>query len=53
MIIKKKVLQEQQYEEEDEFNVSLAAMEDEIKPKVIKIIDNLSKYYRKLEKISN
>ena len=30
---KKKVQQEQQYEEEDEFNVSLAAMEEEIKPK--------------------
>ncbi len=38
------------YEEEDEFNVSLAAMEEEIKPKIIRIIDNLSKYYTKLKK---
>ena len=39
-----------QYEEEDEFNVSLAAMEEEIKPRVTKIIENLSKYYVKLKK---
>ena len=37
-------------EEEDEFNVSLAKMEEEIKPKVIKIIDNLTKDYTKLQK---
>ncbi|MDC0426602.1 RNA polymerase sigma factor RpoD [Pelagibacteraceae bacterium] len=37
-------------EEEDEFNVSLAKMEEEIKPKIIKIIDNLSKDYTKLQK---
>jgi len=30
-------------EEEDEFNVSLAKMEEEIKPKIIKIIENLTK----------
>ena len=36
--------------EEDEFNVSLAKMEEEIKPKIIKIIDNLTKDYIKLEK---
>tara|TARA_B100001741_G_scaffold304248_1_gene295170 strand:+ start:414 stop:2297 length:1884 start_codon:yes stop_codon:yes gene_type:complete len=41
---------ESQYEEEDEFNVSLAAMEEEIKPRVTKIIENLSKYYAKLKK---
>jgi RNA polymerase primary sigma factor len=41
---------ENQYEEEDEFNVSLAAMEEEIKPKVTQIIVNLSKYYVKLKK---
>ena len=35
---------------EDEFNVSLAAMEEEIKPKVIKLIANLSKNYTKLKK---
>ena len=38
------------YEEEDEFNVSLAAMEEEIKPKIIEIIDNLSKSYTKLKR---
>jgi len=41
---------ENQYEEDDEFNVSLAAMEEEIKPKVTQIIVNLSKYYVKLKK---
>ncbi len=41
---------ENQLDEEDEFNVSLAAMEEEIKPKVTKIIENLSKYYTKLKK---
>jgi len=34
--------------DEDEFNVSLAAMENEIKPKVLKTINNLSKNYNKL-----
>ncbi|MDA9091811.1 RNA polymerase sigma factor RpoD [Pelagibacteraceae bacterium] len=37
-------------EEDDEFNVSLAKMEEEIKPKIIKIIDNLTKDYIKLQK---
>jgi len=37
-------------EEEDEFNVSLAKMEEEIKPKIIKIIENLTKDYSKLQK---
>jgi RNA polymerase primary sigma factor len=37
-------------EEEDEFNVSLAKMEEEIRPKIIKIIDNLTKDYLKLQK---
>ena len=36
--------------EEDEFNVSLAAMENEIKPKVLKTISNLKKNYKKLVK---
>ncbi len=36
--------------EEDEFNPTLAAMEDEIKPKVLKTINNLSKEYNKLIK---
>ena len=36
--------------EEDEFNVSLAAMENEIKPKVLKTISDLKKNYSKLIK---
>ena len=36
--------------EEDEFNVSLAKMEEEIRPKVINIIDVLTKNYTKLQK---
>ena len=36
--------------EEDEFNVSLAKMEEEIKPKIINIIDVLTKNYTKLQK---
>ena len=41
---------ENQFEEEDEFNVSLAAMEEEIKPKITETIDSLSKNYVKLKK---
>jgi len=37
-------------EDEDEFNVSLAKMEEEIRPKIIKIIDDLTKDYTKLQK---
>ena len=40
-------------EEEDEFNVSLAAMEEEIKPKIILLISVLSKNYIKLIKYQN
>ena len=36
--------------EEDEFNPTLAAMEDEIKPKVLKTINDLTKEYNKLIK---
>ena len=36
--------------EEDEFNVSLAKMEEEIKPKIINILDSLNKNYLKLQK---
>ena len=39
--------------EEDEFNVSLAKMEEEIKPKIINILDTLNKNYSKLKKIPN
>jgi len=41
------------YSEEDEFNPSLAAMEEEIKPQVISTIDILSKNYFKLIKYQN
>ena len=36
--------------DDDEFNVSLAKMEEEIKPKIIIIIDSLLKNYTKLQK---
>ena len=36
--------------EEDEFNISLAKMEEEIKPKIINILDSLNKNYSKLKK---
>mgnify|MGYP006082954259 CR=1 FL=1 len=36
--------------DEDEFNVSLAKMEEEIKPKIINILENLNKNYVKLQK---
>ncbi len=36
--------------EDDEFNVSLAKMEEEIKPKIIKILESLNKNYLKLKK---
>ena len=38
--------------EEDEFNISLAAMENEIKPKVLKTISNLKKNYKQTSQIS-
>ena len=41
---------EESQTEEDEFNVSLAKMEEEIKPKIISIITNLTKSYIKLQK---
>ena len=37
-------------EDDDEFNVSLAKMEEEIKPKIINILDSLNKNYSKLKK---
>ena len=36
--------------EDDEFNVSLAKMEEEIKPRIINILDSLNKNYSKLKK---
>ena len=41
------------YLEEDEFNPSLAAMEEEIKPRIISTINNLCKNYTKLIKSQN
>ena len=38
---------------EEEFNPTLAAMEEEIKPKVLKTISNLTKNYNKLIKYQN
>ena len=42
-----------EYDTEDEFNLSLAAMEEEIKPKVISTINLLCKNYAKLLKFQN
>ncbi len=42
--------QKEYVDEDDEFNVSLAAMEEEIKPKIMLLIENLSKNYTKLKK---
>jgi RNA polymerase primary sigma factor len=36
--------------EEDEFNVSLAKMEEEIKPRILKLLESLNKNYSKLQK---
>jgi RNA polymerase primary sigma factor len=36
--------------EEDEFNLSLAKMEEEIKPKILKLLESLNKNYLKLQK---
>ncbi len=36
--------------EDDEFNVSLAKMEEEIKPKILNILQSLNKNYSKLQK---
>jgi RNA polymerase primary sigma factor len=45
--------QNQKYADEDEFNPSLAAMEEEIRPQVILTIDGLCKNYNKLVKYQN
>ena len=42
--------EKQEFEEEDEFNVPLARMEEEIRPQIISIIENLCKNYSKLIK---
>ena len=38
------------HSEDDEFNVSLAKMEEEIKPKILNILESLKKNYSKLQK---
>ncbi len=43
----------QEYLDEDEFNPSLAAMEEEIKPQIISTINSLCKSYNKLIKSQN
>ena len=43
--------EEAENNDEDEFNVSLAKME-EVKPKILNILDSLNKNYSKLRKIS-
>ena len=43
----------EEYSQEDEFNPSLAAMEEEVKPQVIATINILSKSYNKLIKYQN
>ena len=42
--------EENHQSDDDEFNVSLAKMEEEIKPKIINILDSLNKNYSKLQK---
>tara|TARA_B100001248_G_scaffold176531_1_gene134051 strand:+ start:1762 stop:3624 length:1863 start_codon:yes stop_codon:yes gene_type:complete len=42
--------EDSQNNDDDEFNVSLAKMEEEIKPKIISILDSLNKNYSKLKK---
>ena len=45
--------EKQEYQEEDEFNPSLAAMEEEIKPQIISSVNFLCKEYTKLIKFQN
>jgi len=42
---------EKEFIDDDEFNPSLAAMEEEIKPKIISSIESLCKDYKKLTKV--
>ncbi len=45
-----KKTEENNANEDDEFNVSLAKMEEEIKPKILNILESLNKNYSKLQK---
>jgi len=47
---KEKNVQENNQQEDDEFNVSLAKMEEEIRPKILLILNVLNKNYSKLQK---
>ena len=49
-IIDNKEKNEEPVVEDDEFNVSLAKMEEEIKPKILILLDSLNKNYSKLQK---
>ena len=42
--------EENQTNEDDEFNLSLAKMEEEIKPKILNLLESLNKNYSKLQK---
>ena len=48
--IDNEIKKEENTSDDDEFNVSLAKMEEEIKPKIINILDSLNKNYSKLQK---
>ena len=48
--IDSEVKKDENSNDDDEFNVSLAKMEEEIKPKIINILDSLNKNYSKLQK---
>ena len=45
--------QSEEEEEEEGLNVSLAAMEEKLKPKVLKDFDDITKLFKKLQKSSN
>ena len=45
-------LEDKEESEEDNLNVSLAAMEEELKPKVLKDFDEITKQFKKLQKYS-
>ena len=50
MKLKKIQMKKEKFTEEDEFNLSLAKMEEEIKPKILKLLESLNKNYLKLQK---
>ena len=50
-MLKDKRVRKREITEEDEFNLSLAKMEEEIKPKIINLLLSLNKNYLKITKI--